>query len=108
MNNNLFKGLPNFFTKQGLAIVFGLLGTGIGAYGGMPTPPKIFIKAVEKYSFLQWFLVYVLIWQGAGGFDEKLSLYGTIIVFGVYKGIIFLEKNYDLVNKLGLEQPKQE
>jgi len=103
-----FKGLPDFFTKQGMAIVLGLLGTGIGAYGGMPTPPQTFLNAVEKYPFLQWFLVYVLIWQGAGGFDEKLSLYGTIIVFIIYKSVLYLESNYDLVNKLGLEQPKQQ
>jgi len=105
----LFKnmGLPNFLTKQGLAIILGLLGTGIGAYGGMPTPPQTFLKIIEKFPILEWVLVYVLIWQGAGGFDEILSLFGTIIVYIIYTSIIYLEKNYNLVQKLGLEK-KQE
>jgi len=101
---DIFKklGLPNMFNKQGLAIVIGLLGTGIGAYGGMPAPPKTFVKAVDKYPILQWFLVYVLIWQGAGGFDEKLSLYGTLIVFALYKIIKHAERHWDLLYYLGL------
>jgi len=102
--NDLFKklGVPNMFTKQGFAIVIGLLGTGIGAYGGMPAPPDTFVKGVEKFPLLQWFLVYVLIWQGAGGFDEKMSLYGTIIVWCLYNSIIYAEKNYELLYRLGL------
>ena len=103
---NMFKGsgLPNFFSKQGFAIVVGLLGTGIGAYGGMPAPPKTFVKAVDKFPILQWFLVYVLIWQGAGGFDEKLSLYGTMLVFILYKVMIYAEKHWDLLYYLGLNE----
>jgi len=102
--NNLFKGLPNFFTKQGFAIVIGLLGTGIGAYGGMPAPPKSFVLLVDKYPILQWFLVYVLIWQGAGGFDEKLSLYGTLIVFAIYKILKHAEKYWDFLYYVGLNE----
>jgi hypothetical protein len=105
--NNLFKGLPNFFSKQGFAIVVGLLGTGIGAYGGMPAPPKTFIKLVDRFPILQWALVYVLIWQGAGGFDEKLSLYGTLIVFGLYKLIKHAEKHWELLYYLGLSEQKR-
>jgi len=107
--DDIFKdsGLPNFFSKQGFAIVIGLLGTGIGAYGGMPAPPKTFVKAVDKYPLLQWFLVYVLIWQGAGGFDEKLSLYGTILIFAIYKIMIHAERHWDLLYHLGLNEKRR-
>lgn len=104
--NKILKSLqiPNMFNKQGLAIILGLLGTGIGAYGGMPAPPKTFVQAVDKFPVLQWFLVWVLIWQGAGGFDEKLSLYGTIIIFCIYKIIKYAERNWDLLYYLGLNK----
>ena len=102
--NKFIKKIPNIFTQQGLAIILGLLGTGIGAYGGMPSPPLTFSKTVDKYPVLQWILVWVLIWQGAGGFDEILSLYGTIIIFIIYYMIKFLEKNYDLLYHLGLNE----
>ena len=104
--NKILKSLqiPNMFNKQGLAIILGLLGTGIGAYGGMPAPPKTFVQAVDKFPVLQWFLVWVLIWQGAGGFDEKLSLYGTIIIFCIYKIIKHAERHWDLLYYLGLNE----
>lgn len=92
------------FNRQNLGIVIGLLGTGIGAYGGMPTPPQTFIKLVNKYKFLQWFLVYVLIWQGAGSYNEMISLIGTIIIFAIYKLIRYAERWWDLKYKLGLDK----
>ncbi len=96
--------LKKFFNKHNLGIIIGLLGTGIGAYGGMPPPPKTFIKLVDKYKFLQWFLVYVLIWQGAGGYDELISFIGTIIIFAIYKLIRHAERWWDLKYKLGLDK----
>ena len=96
--------LKKIFNKQSFGIVIGLLGTGIGAYGGMPTPPQTFIKLVNKYKFLQWFLVYVLIWQGAGGYDEKISFMGTIIIYAIYKLIRHAERWWDLRYKLGLDK----
>jgi len=96
--------LKKIFNKQNFGIVIGLLGTGIGAYGGMPPPPQTFIKLVNKYKFLQWFLVYVLIWQGAGGYDEKISFMGTIIIYAIYKLIRHAERWWDLRYKLGLDK----
>ena len=92
------------FNKKSFGIVIGLLGTGIGAYGGMPAPPQTFVKLVDKYKFLQWFLVYVLIWQGAGGYDEKVSFIGTLIIFAIYKLIRHAERWWDLRYKLGLDK----
>ena len=96
--------LKKIFNKQNFGIVIGLLGTGIGAYGGMPPPPQTFVKLVDKYKFLQWFLVYVLIWQGAGGYDEKISFMGTIIIYAIYKLIRHAERWWDLRYKLGLDK----
>ena len=96
--------LKKIFNKQNFGIVIGLLGTGIGAYGGMPPPPQTFVKLVGKYKFLQWFLVYVLIWQGAGGYDEKISFMGTIIIYAIYKLIRHAERWWDLRYKLGLDK----
>ena len=96
--------LKKIFNKQSFGIVIGLLGTGIGAYGGMPPPPQTFVKLVGKYKFLQWFLVYVLIWQGAGGYDEKISFMGTIIIYAIYKLIRHAERWWDLRYKLGLDK----
>lgn len=100
--------LKKFFNKHNLGIIIGLLGTGIGAYGGMPPPPQTFIKLVDKYKFLQWFLVYVLIWQGAGGYDELISFIGTIIIFAIYKLIRHAERWWNLKYKLGLDKYTRE
>lgn len=88
----MLKIFKDFFKMKNILLLTGLLATGIGAYGGMPQPPKLFIEITQKYEILQWFLVYVLIWQGSGGYDEKISLYGTIVLFILYKIVIMLEE----------------
>ena len=96
--------LKKLLKNKNLGIAIGLLGTGIGAYGGMPSPPSTFVKAVEKYPLLQWFLVYVLVWQGAGGYDEQVSLMGTLIIFTMVKLVEYAENSWDLEYKLGLDK----
>ena len=88
---------------KNILTVIGLLATGIGAFGGMPEPPLILIKLTDKYYFLQWVLVYVLIWQGAGGYDEITSIIGKIILFIIYYLVKKLDNNKKIYNLLGLE-----
>ena len=41
----------------------------MGAFGGFPTPPKLFIQLFNITGF-RWFALFLLIWQGAGGGAE--------------------------------------
>ena len=81
--------------------VVGMMATSIGMLGGFPQPPKIFLKFVEDYPFLQWGLVYVLIYQGMGGQDMYWSIIGVGATFALYKIMNYFEnnreffKNYD-------------
>ena len=88
--------------KNTLLILVGLLGTGVGAFGGLPVPPKIFSDLTQRYELLQWVLVYVLIWQGAGSYDELVSLLGTIFLYILYKIVEKLSKNKKLYKLLDL------
>ena len=108
----VLKALKNLFkfknVQQSLLVLLGLLGTGIGAYGGMPQPPKLFVDLTQQYEILQWVLVYVLIWQGAGGYDEMLSVIGTIILYILYKIVERLGENEQVYRILGLKKEKKE
>jgi hypothetical protein len=97
-----FKSLQNL-----LLVIVGLLATGIGAFGGLPQPPKLFVDITQRYELLQWILVYVLIWQGAGGYDEYLSLLGTISLFILYKLVEILSDNEKLYKILDLPHEKK-
>ena len=102
INMKIIELLKNIFSLKHLLTIIGLLGTGIGAFGGMPQPPKLLIKITE-IKIVQWLLVYVLIWQGAGGYDELLSLYGTFILFVLYYSIEKLAENKKVYDFLGIE-----
>lgn len=54
--------------------------TAIGAFGGFPTPPKIFLKII-KNEIIQYMLLYLLIWQGGGEQSWKLSLKVTLAIY---------------------------
>ena len=54
--------------------------TGLGAFGGFPEPPNMF-KRVVKNKLIQYFLLFLLIWQGGGGQDWKLSAKVTLVIF---------------------------
>lgn len=58
-----------------------LMATGIGAYGGFPTPPPIFEKLKSKYQIVPWLLLFVLLYQGGAGQDIKLAGMGVIVIF---------------------------
>ena len=86
MNKITSTFLPKGMFSQKFALVMvGVLGTAIGAFGMLPPPPKMLVNLVERFPILQWALMYVLIWQGSGGYDEKLSLFGTAVVYIIYK-----------------------
>lgn len=59
------------------------LATAIGAFGGLPAPPKIF-TTLSSFWLVQWFLLFVLIYQGGGGADLTFSATMTGVVFIVY------------------------
>ena len=92
-----FKSVQNM-----MLVMIGLLATGIGAFGGLPQPPKLFVDITQRYELLQWILVYVLIWQGAGGYDEYILLFGTIVLFILYKLVERLSDNERLYQILDL------
>lgn len=69
------------------------LATAIGVFGGMPTPPKIF-TTLTSLSLVQWFLVFVLVYQGGGGGGK---------VFLLNKNVYRYQEAVDACNKLGAQ-----
>ena len=69
-------------------VILGLV-TFIGAFGGFPEPPKIFIDLVLKHSWIKWILVFFLVFQGAGGQDPRLASIITLTGYVIY---LFLDK----------------
>lgn len=80
-------------SKKLFWMVLAMLATSIGMLGGFPQPPKIFLKYVESYPILQWFLVFVLIFQGMSGGDIYWAIIGTAATFILYKVMQYLEDN---------------
>ena len=90
--NTIMNNIKRVFRKDNpydiKSVILGLV-TFIGAFGGFPEPPKVFIDLVLKHSWLKWILVFLLVFQGAGGQDPRLA---SIITFTGYVIYIFLEK----------------
>ena len=57
--------------------------TGIGAYGGFPSPPAIFTK-LTQHEIVQWALVFVLLYQGGAGQDVKFAAMVTVAMYVVH------------------------
>ena len=74
--------------------------TGIGAWGGFSSPPKVFSK-LTKYTSFRFFLMFLLIWQGGGGINIFVSFFGAV-TFTLFD---YLLNRYDdeLIALLGLE-----
>jgi len=62
----------------------------LGAFGGFPQPPKVFIR-LASYEVVQWILVFVLAYQGGAGADWKLAAGATAATFLLYKSIRYFE-----------------
>ena len=60
--------------------------TAVGAYGGFPAPPPAFTE-LTKNEMVQWTLVFVLIYQGGGSQDLKLSLLMTAAMYAAHKAM---------------------
>lgn len=58
--------------------------TVMGAWGGFPKPPEAFL-ALTKYELFQWFLVFVLAYQGGAEEDIRQALIITVIFYLVTK-----------------------
>ena len=66
--------------------ILSLLATGSIAWGVYPKAPTALTDLLdpEQNSFallLQWFMVFVLIWQGQGKRDVGKALLGTLVMF---------------------------
>ena len=81
-NLNINYGKPiaiNNLGKQIQPFVLPIV-TAIGAFGGFPTPPKFFLNII-KNEIVQYFLLYLLIWQGGANQSWKLSLKVTLAIY---------------------------
>jgi hypothetical protein len=61
--------------------------TAVGAYGGFPAPPSAFVH-LTKNEMVQWTLVFVLVYQGGGAQDPKLSLLITAAMFAAHQALV--------------------
>jgi len=68
-----------------------VMATAIGAYGGFPTAPPVFIKLLDNTLF-QWLLVFVLCYQGGAGQNITLSLIGTLLLYVLHTYLHSLSK----------------
>ena len=66
--------------------IVGAVATGIGAFGGFPTSPQ-FAKLAENEMF-RWAMVFILVWQGGGNHDPKLSALVTAALYAFSKAIL--------------------
>ena len=55
------------------------IATAIGAWGGFPEPPTVFKKLAE-YQLFQYFLMFVLIWQGGGQQNSTTAFVITMVM----------------------------
>lgn len=110
MNAVLKELLKRLRSKRLAWMVLGMIATSVGMLGGFPQPPKIFLSTIEQYPILQWFLVYVLIFQGMGGGDKYWSIIGVGATFVLYKVMNYLEENrefYENVDDCDCKKCKQ-
>jgi len=63
------------------------LATAVGAWGGFPTPPKTFTDFLDSNQIARYVLLFILVWQGGGGQDPKLSLMITAAIFALTKAL---------------------
>uniref|UniRef100_A0A6C0J830 Holin n=1 Tax=viral metagenome TaxID=1070528 RepID=A0A6C0J830_9ZZZZ len=80
--------------KESSGNIILVMATLIGAFGGFPQPPKFFAEAV-KWGIVQWFLVFVLAYQGGAGASIPLAAGATAVTFVLYKIIRSFEKSDD-------------
>ena len=58
--------------------------TVLGAWGGFPQPPKIFLR-LSRYELFQWFLVFALAYQGGAEEQIQQALIITVVFYLISK-----------------------
>jgi hypothetical protein len=81
--------IVNYLSRNMWSILL-VIATIMGAFGGFPQPPKIF-QRLSEYQLVQWFLVFVLAYQGGAGQNSRLALLSTLAIFVVYQIILYFE-----------------
>lgn len=82
---------PSKYNLWGFVLAFATM---LGAFGGFPQPPKAFLW-LTSWKIVQWFLVFVLLYQGGTGQDPVFALIVTAITFVVYLFLKALELAFD-------------
>ena len=85
------------FTNAQILLAFA---TGIGFMGGFPAPPKIFAE-LSNCEWFKWSMAFILIWQGGGIQNLKLSLITTSVLYIVTK---ILDRIYSRIKKRNYER----
>lgn len=87
-------------SSQFWIIMFSSMATALGGFGGLPTPPPIFLD-LAKNEIIQWVLMFVLILQGGSGFDVIYAVIATLLVYVIYKiaSLISVQEIKDVVEK---------
>jgi hypothetical protein len=80
-NLNMNYGAPKKSNlRQNLEPLILPIVTAIGAFGGFPEPPNMFKRIIQN-KIIQYLLLFLLIWQGGGGQNWKLSAKVTVVIF---------------------------
>ena len=58
------------------------LATGLGAWGGFPSPPRQVSQLMQNEA-VRWALLFVLVWQGGAGQDPQLAVLVTAVLYAV-------------------------
>ena len=84
-----YNNINSIGKAMGVTLLAAII-TGMGAFGGFPTPPKLFIQLFNIPGF-RWFAVFLLIWLGAGGGAEftwrslGMSFMSTLVIWLIYQ-----------------------
>jgi hypothetical protein len=60
------------------------IATVMGAWGGFPKPPKVFLE-LTRFELFRWFLVFILAYQGGAEEDIRQALIITVMFYLVTK-----------------------
>jgi hypothetical protein len=60
------------------------IATVMGAWGGFPKPPKVFLE-LTRFELFRWFLVFILAYQGGAEEDIRQALIITVIFYLITK-----------------------
>lgn len=57
------------------------IATALGAWGGFPSPPKFWLDLIQSSELFKYFTMFILIWQGGGGTNARVSLAVTVLLY---------------------------